>query len=83
MAKIWHFCEFFHFYPTLDYYKMRTRTDFENPNGKSVDLHLTMRFMQKQLFLGSTDFTEAIFKIPQISKHFSAMLHCSGITLYI
>ena len=30
--------------------------------------------MLKQLFPGSTDFTEVIFKIPQISKHFSAML---------
>ena len=26
------------------------------------------------LFPGSTDFTMAIFKIPEISKHFSAML---------
>ena len=31
-------------------------------------------FMLKELFLGSTDFTVAIFKIPQISKHFSTML---------
>ena len=30
--------------------------------------------MLKELFWGSTDFTEAIYKIPQISKHFSAML---------
>ena len=29
--------------------------------------------MLKQLLLDSTDFTEAIFKMPQISKHFSAM----------
>ena len=35
--------------------------------------------MLKELFPGSTDFTEAIFKIPQISKHFSAMLPSSGI----
>ena len=34
-----------------------------------------MRFTLKQLFPGSTDFTEAIFKIPQISKHFLAMLN--------
>ena len=27
------------------------------------------------MLLGSTNFTEAIFKIPQISKHFSAMLN--------
>ena len=74
MAKILHFCEFFHFYLTLDYHKIRTRTNFENPNGKSLDLHLIMWFTLKQLFPGSTDFTEAIFKIRQISKHFSAML---------
>ena len=74
MAKIWHFCEFSHFYPTLDYHKIRTRTNFENPNGKSLDLHLIMCFMLKELFSGSTDFTEAIFKIPQISKHFLATL---------
>ena len=30
--------------------------------------------MPKELFPGSTDFTGAIFKIPQISKQFSAML---------
>ena len=30
--------------------------------------------MLKELFPGSADFTVAIFKIPQISKHFSAML---------
>ena len=42
MVKIWHYCEFFHFYPTLDCHKIRTRTDFENPNGKSLDLHLIL-----------------------------------------
>ena len=30
--------------------------------------------MPKELFPDSTDFTVAIFKIPHISKHFSAML---------
>ena len=29
--------------------------------------------MLKELFPGSTDFAWAIFKIPQISKHFSAI----------
>ena len=70
MAKIWPFRDFFNFYLILDYYKIRTKTNFENPNGKSLDLHLIMRFMPKQLLSGSTDFTEAIFKIPQISKPF-------------
>ena len=80
MAKIWNFCEFFHFYPTLDYHKIRTRTNFENPNGKNLDLHLIMWLMLKKLFWGSTDFTEDISKIPQISKHFSAMLiHCKTV----
>ena len=74
MAKFWHFRDFFNFYLILDYYKIRTRTDFENPNGKSLDLHLIMQFMLKELLSGSPDFTEAIFKIPQISKHFAAML---------
>ena len=32
MAKIWHLCEVFNFYPILNYYKIRTRTNFENPN---------------------------------------------------
>ena len=59
----------FNFYPILDYYKIRTRANFENPNEKSSDLHLLMRSIQKKLF---PDFTEAIFKITQISKHFSA-----------
>ena len=70
MAKIWHFCEFFHFYPTLDYHKIRTRTNFENPNGKNLDLHLIMWFMLKKLFWGSTDFTEAIFKYPKYQNIF-------------
>ena len=30
--------------------------------------------MPKDLFSGSADFTVAIFKIPQMSKHFSSML---------
>ena len=34
--------EFFHFYPTLHQYKIRTRTNFENPNGKSLDPCLIM-----------------------------------------
>ena len=70
IVRIWHFSGFFHFSPILDYYKIRTRTNFENLNGKSLDLHLVM-------FLGSTDFTVAIFKIHQISKHFSVMLNVS------
>ena len=45
--KIWHFCDFFHFYPTLDYHKIRTRTNFENPNGKNLDLHLIMWYTLK------------------------------------
>ena len=40
MAKIGHFRELLKSYPDLDYYKIRTRTNFENPNGKSLDLHL-------------------------------------------
>ena len=72
MAKIWHFCEFFHFYSILNYHEIRTRTNFEIPNCKSLDLHLIMWFSLKQLFPGSTYFAEAIFKIPQISKHFYA-----------
>ena len=35
--------------------------------------------MLKELFPGSTDFTVAVFKIPQISKHFSAMLSLTSL----
>ena len=73
MLIILHFREFSHFYPILDYYKIRTGTNFTNPNGKSLDLHLVMWFIRKELFPDLTDFTEAIFKLPKISKHFSAM----------
>ena len=55
------------------FYKIRTRTNFENPNDKSLDLHLILWFTLKQLFPGSTDFTEAICKIYQISEHFLAI----------
>ena len=34
------FSRIFHVYPILDYYKIRTRTNFENPDGKSLDLHI-------------------------------------------
>ena len=37
--------------------------------------------MLKELFPGSTVFTGAIFKIPQISNHFSAMLGGSVVKL--
>ena len=74
MARIWHFREFFHFCPNLDHYKIRTRANFQNFNGKSLDLHLITWIMLKELFPGSTDFTETIFNTPQLSKHFSAIL---------
>ena len=74
MVRIWHFRQFSHFYPNLDYYKIRTATNFENTNSKSLDLHPIVRFILTELFPDSTDFTVAVFKIPQISKHFSAML---------
>ena len=32
----------FHFYPILDYYVIRTRTNFENPNGRSLDVRIIM-----------------------------------------
>ena len=51
------------------------KLNLENPNCKSLDLHIIMWFMLKELSLGSTDFTVAIFKISQISKHLSAMLY--------
>ena len=79
MAKNWHFCNLFNFYPILDYYKIKPKTNVENPDGKSLDLHLMMWFIRKKLFLGSTVFTVAIFKIPQISKHFSAMLYTTDL----
>ena len=42
MARIWHFQKSFHFYPILDYYKVRTRTNSETSNSESLDLHLIM-----------------------------------------
>ena len=74
MAKIWHFRDFFNFYQILDYYKIRTRTNFENPKGKSLDLHLIILFMLKELFSGSTDFTEAISKYPKYQNIFQQCL---------
>ena len=38
----WHILENFNFYTILDYCKIRTRTNFENRNGRSLDLHLLM-----------------------------------------
>ena len=39
--------------------------------------------MLKELLTDSTGFTEANFKIPQISKHFLAMLTCSEKNLFV
>ena len=36
------FLRIFQFSLILDHYKIRTKTNFENPNGKSLDLHLIM-----------------------------------------
>ena len=36
------FPQFFHFYPILDYYDIRSRTNFKSPNGESLYLHLIM-----------------------------------------
>ena len=36
------FSELFKLYPILDYSKIRIRTNFEDPNGKSLDLHIIM-----------------------------------------
>ena len=41
-SKNLEFRECFHFYPILDYYKIRTRKNFENSNNTSLDLHLIM-----------------------------------------
>ena len=68
IAKICHFRENFNFYPNLDFYVIRTRRNFENPNSKSLDPRLIMLIMLKELFLGSTNFTVSNFKLPQISK---------------
>ena len=72
MTKIWHF-------PILDYYKIRTRANFENPNGKSLDLHLIMWFALKQLFPGSTDFTETIYKLQNIFRLCSDNVICKSV----
>ena len=74
-GRIWHFREFFHFYTMLDIIKSEPAQISKIPTVKSIDLYLVMRFMLKELFWGSTNFTVAIFKMPQISKHFSAMLY--------
>ena len=79
MTRIRHFRKLFNFNPILDYYRIRLRTNFENPNGKSSDLHLIMWFILRKLFWVKIDFTGAIFKIPQISKHFSAVLYQHGL----
>ena len=37
-------------------YKIRTRTNFKNFNGKSLDLHLIMLFIQKKIVFRSNRF---------------------------
>ena len=42
IAKNWYFREILSLYPILDDHKIKTRANFENPKGKSLDLHLMM-----------------------------------------
>ena len=45
------FSRVFHFYTISDYYKIRTRTNFKTPNGKSLDLHPTESLISCKLLL--------------------------------
>ena len=50
MAKNEKFLEIFHFYSNLDYYKIRTRTNFENNNSKSLNLPKLIMWFALTLF---------------------------------
>ena len=41
-SQTFQFLPDFRFFYILDYSKIRTMTNFENPNGKSLDLYLIM-----------------------------------------
>ena len=73
----------FHFYPILDYYKIRTTINFGNPNGKSLDLHLTMWFMPKEMFPGLNRFYRGHFQNTQNIKTFFGYAQCMKILNHI
>ena len=71
MAKIWHLRDFFNFYLILDYYNIRTKTNFENLNGRSLDLHVIMLFMLKRIVLILNRFYRGHFQnTPNIKTFF-------------
>ena len=62
----------------LDCNKINMGANFEIPHFKNLDLRVKMRFTPKKLFLDETDFTSTYLKVRPKSKHFSAMIACSG-----
>ena len=80
MTKICHFREFFHFYPVLDYYKIRTRTNLENPNGKSFRSASNNVIYSERIFLELNRFHGSHFQnTPNIKTFFGNTLHtCMG-----
>ena len=68
-AKIWHFRELFNFYPVFDNYEIRTMANFENPNGKSLDLHLIW-FMLKNCSRAQEVYSGHFQNTPNIKTFF-------------
>ena len=62
----------------LDCQKINMGTNFENPHSKNFYFRVKMCSALKKSFLRETDFTATYLKVPQKSKHFSAVLACSG-----
>ena len=64
--------------PLLDCHKTNKRTNFENLNGKNLDIGVKICFTPKKLFFSETDFTATYLKVPPKPKYLSVTLICSG-----
>ena len=71
MARIRHFCELFHFYPILDCYKIRARTNFENPNDDCSESAFNNVICAKRIVPGLNRFYSGHFQnAPNIKTFF-------------
>ena len=74
MVIIWHFREFFHFYPILDYHKIRTRTNFEKSQREKFRSTSNNVIYAERIVPGLNRFYSDHFQNTPNIKTFSAML---------
>ena len=75
IMRIWHFCEFCHFYPILDYHKINTEKELDNRHGKNSESQLKIRFTPNKIVPSCNGFDSSQSQNTLKSEHFPAMLN--------